>query len=190
MFDSPGKLILGLLTGVVFGFLLQKGQVAKHAVIVGQLLFRDWTVAKIMGTAVAVGTVGTVGVYALVAIGATHIDVKPAELGGALVGALCFGVGMAVLGYCPGTTVAAAGEGQRDAWVALAGMLVGAGVFVLAYPAMTRLQHAVADWGKMTWPTMTHTSPWPWTIGLAAAAIGAYGFELRRRARASQSPPA
>ena len=59
MFDSPGKQILGLLTGVVFGFLLQKGQVAKHAVIVGQLLFRDWTVAKIMGTAVAVGTVGS-----------------------------------------------------------------------------------------------------------------------------------
>lgn len=64
MFDTPLKLALGLGTGVVFGFLLQKAQVAKYRVILGQLLLRDWTVAKTMLTAVAVGAVG---VYALVA---------------------------------------------------------------------------------------------------------------------------
>ena len=61
MFDSPSKLLLGLVTGVAFGFLLQKGQVTKFRVIVGQLLLRDWTVAKIMGTAVAVGAIGVCG---------------------------------------------------------------------------------------------------------------------------------
>jgi uncharacterized protein len=179
MFDSPGKLLLGLLTGVVFGILLQKGHVAKHAVIVGQLVFRDWTVAKIMGTAVAVGAVG---VHGLVAVGATHLDVKPAELGGILAGAFCFGVGLAVLGYCPGTTVAAAGEGKRDAVAGIAGMLAGAGVFVAAYPAMQRVQHAIADWGKATWPTMTGTSPWPWVIGIAlvTALVYAHGRNRRR----------
>lgn len=48
MFDTPGKLALGLLTGIVFGFLLQKGRAAKFHVIVGQFLLRDWTVVKIM----------------------------------------------------------------------------------------------------------------------------------------------
>ena len=66
MFDSPDKLILGLVTGIAFGFLLQKGRVAKFEVIVGQFLFRDWTVVKTMGTAVVVGAIG---VYALVAYG-------------------------------------------------------------------------------------------------------------------------
>ena len=65
MFDSADKLALGLLTGIVFGFLLQKGRVAKYEVIVGQFLFKDWTVVKTMGTAVVVGAVG---VHALIAI--------------------------------------------------------------------------------------------------------------------------
>ena len=72
MFDSPDKLALGLLTGIVFGFLLQKGRAAKYHVIVGQFLLKDWTVVKIMLTAVILGSVG---VYALVNEGhAVHVE--------------------------------------------------------------------------------------------------------------------
>lgn len=45
-------------------------------------------------------------------------------------GAVCFGTGMAVFGYCPGTSVAACGEGRRDAMVGVVGMLAGAALFV------------------------------------------------------------
>ncbi len=88
MFDEPTKLALGLLTGIVFGFLLQKGRAAKFHVIIGQFLLKDWTVVKIMGTAVIVGTVG---VYALVAMDLASLQIKPMLLGGVLLGALCFG---------------------------------------------------------------------------------------------------
>ena len=98
MFDSPERLLLGLLIGVLFGVLLQKGRVAKFPVIVGQFILKDWTVVKIMGTAVVVGSVG---VYALVASGHANLHVKPFLLGGVLLGGVCFGVGMAVFGYCP-----------------------------------------------------------------------------------------
>lgn len=180
MFESPTRLLLGLVTGIVFGVLLQKGHAAKHSVIVGQLVFRDWTVVKIMGTAVAVGAVG---MYALVAAGVTQVDVKPAEMGGVLLGALCFGVGLAVLGYCPGTTVAAAGEGKRDAVAGIAGMLVGAGAFVATATRLRGLQRAVADWGKATWPSVTGTSPWLWVVGVAAAAGAVYALDRWRRRR-------
>ena len=112
MDDSPEKLALGLLTGIIFGFLLQKGRVAKYEVIVGQFLFMDWTVVKTMGTAVIVGAVG---VYALVAADLASLDIRPLLLGGVLAGAVCFGIGIATLGYCPGTSVAGCGEGRRDA---------------------------------------------------------------------------
>ena len=46
MFESLSQLFLGLLTGIGFGFLLQKGRVAKYQTILGQLLLRDWTVFK------------------------------------------------------------------------------------------------------------------------------------------------
>lgn len=183
MFDSPAKLLLGLVTGIAFGFLLQKGQVTKFRVIVGQLLLRDWTVAKIMGTAVAVGAVG---VWALVQSGHASLHVKPAQLGGVIPGGIIFGVGMALLGYCPGTGVAAAGEGHRDAMVGIVGMLVGAGAYVVAYPLLLRMTDAWPDWGKITWPQVTHTTPWLWVLAIAVAvAMGAIVERARAQARSA-----
>ena len=182
MFESPTRLALGLLTGIAFGVLLQKGRVAKHGVIVGQLVLRDFTVLKIMLTAIAVGAVGF---WVLVALGAAHVDVKPAQLGGVLLGALLFGSGLAVLGYCPGTTVAAVGEGRRDAIAGLLGMFVRAFAFVWEFPALGRLQKAIGDWGKLTLPAATHVAPVIWVIALAGIAAAVYALGRRRRARAA-----
>lgn len=175
MFDEPIKLLLGLTTGIVFGFLLQKGRVTKHRVIVGQLLLKDWTVVKIMATAVAVGTVG---VYTLVAMGAASLHIKPALLGGVLLGGVLFGAGLAIFGYCPGTSVAASGEGRRDAMVGVVGMLVGAGAYVVLYPALQPVVKGLADWGKITLPQATATSPWAWVAGvLTVITIGLLALE-------------
>ena len=149
MFDEPTKLVLGLLTGIVFGFLLQKGRAAKFHVIIGQFLLKDWTVVKIMGTAVIVGSIG---VYALVAMDLASLHVKPLLLGGVLLGAVCFGIGMAVFGYCPGTSVAACGEGRRDAMVGVLGMLVGAAVYVALFPALQPIIKGLGDAGEITFP--------------------------------------
>lgn len=175
MFDSPGKLLLGLATGIVFGVLLQKGRVAKFPVIVGQFLLKDWTVVKIMGTAVVVGAVG---VFALVAAGQASLHVKPLLLGGVLLGGALFGIGMTVLGYCPGTAVAACGEGSRDAMVGVLGMFAGALVYVAAWPALQPVTHGLGDHGKVTIPELTGTSPWLWVVGLALA--GFIGVLLQR----------
>lgn len=180
MFDSPTKLVLGLVTGIAFGFLLQKGQVAKYRVILGQLLLADWRVAKIMLTAVVVGAIG---VYALVGLGLSELHVKPAAFGAILVGAVLFGGGLAVLGLCPGTTVAACGEGRRDAFAGVLGMLAGAGVYVAAYEPIAQLGGALGSWGKVTLPQLTHSSPWPWVAGVGAIALAAYVVSKRRGGR-------
>ena len=186
MFDSPIRLLLGLLTGIVFGFLLQKGRVGKFDVIVGQLLLRDWTVVKIMATAVAVGSVG---VWALVSAGLATLHVKPALLGGVLVGGLFFGLGLAVLGYCPGTGVAASGAGHRDAMVGVGGMACGALLYVLGYRWLKPMIGSIADWGKLTLPEATSSSPWPWVAALVLglAALLAW-IEKRQRGGQAGSP--
>lgn len=173
MFDSPEKLILGLVTGIVFGFLLQKGRVAKFEVIVGQFLFKDWTVVKMMGTAVVVGTVG---VYALVSADLATLHIRPALLGGVLLGAVCFGIGMAIFGYCPGTSVAGCGEGRRDAMVGVLGMFAGAALYVALYEQLQPAIKSLGDWGKITLPEVTHTSPWLWITLLVAGGGAALLF--------------
>lgn len=182
MLEPAWRLGLGLLTGIAFGFLLQKGRVAKHSVIVGQLVLRDFTVSKIMLTAIAVGAIGF---WALAAVGATPVDVKPAQMGGVLSGAVLFGLGLAVLGYCPGTTVAAVGEGRRDAVAGLVGMITGALTFVLAFATFGGIQETVVDWGKLTLPDATHVAPTVYVIALAL--IGAVTYFASRAWRARRA---
>ena len=178
MFDSPSKLLLGLISGILFGFLLQKGRVAKFRVIVGQFLFTDWTVVRTMLTAVAVGAVG---VWAMIGMGWTELHIKPAAFGGVIVGGVLFGIGMAIFGYCPGTGVAACGEGRRDAMAGVVGMLVGAFVFVFAYPWFEGMIGAWGDGGKITLPQMTGVSPWIYIAGVLTATLLMRFFSERHR---------
>ncbi|MCG6158020.1 YeeE/YedE thiosulfate transporter family protein [Rubinisphaera margarita] len=178
MFDPIWKLLLGLFTGIIFGILLQKGRVAKFRVIVSQFLFRDWTVVKIMGTAVVVGAMG---IYALLPAGLVSLHIKPLVWLGVIAGGVLFGVGMALFGYCPGTSVAACGEGRRDAMVGVGGMLLGAAVYVWFYP---QIQSVITMWGsagKLTLPEWTDVSPWLWITGLTLVAIVAVLWSNRRR---------
>lgn len=184
MFDSPDRLALGLLTGILFGFLLQKGRVAKYHVILGQFLLRDWTVVRIMATAVVVGALG---VYGLVELGWASLHIRPFLVGGVLLGGICFGVGMVVLGYCPGTTVAACGEGRRDAMIGLLGMLFGAGLFVGLYPLLQAVIKGLGDRGKITLPETLGVSPWLIIGALVAGAAVALLVSSNRRRWAGSS---
>ena len=181
MFESFDQLILGFGTGIVFGFLLQKGQVTKYDRILGQLLLRDWTVVKIMGTAIVVGAAG---VYFLVSRDAASLDIWPFLPAGMLIGAVCFGIGLALFGYCPGTGLAASGEGSRDAMAGVAGMLFSACVFVVAYPWLDPIVKSLGDRGKITFPDVLGVSPWPAIAAVAIAmAVAAVLLERGRQTR-------
>lgn len=177
-FDTPGLIIGGLIAGVVFGFLLQKGQVAKYRVILGQFLFTDYTVLKIMLTAIVVGAVGVWGMLQLGMI--QHLHVKPAVLAANAVGGLIFGLGMALLGYCPGTGVAAMGEGSRHARWGFAGMILGAAAFAAVFPALEqgfmKLGEVAVTTGdkvnnKVTLTDITGVSPWVYIAALAVISL-------------------
>jgi uncharacterized protein len=172
--DTTAKIALGLLTGTAFGFLLQRGGAARHAAISRQLRFEDASVVKIMATAASVGALGT---YALHALKKVDLTIKPLNTGGIVLGGTLFGTGMALLGYCPGTSMAALGEGRKDAAAGAVGMLGGALAFVRAYPHIKPAIES-GQLGKRTLPEMTGTSPWLWIAGMAAAvAAGSYYLE-------------
>ena len=178
--ESAGNLCLGLVTGIAFGFLLQKGRVAKYQTILGQLLLKDWTVLKIMTTAIVTGAIG---VYFMVDAGITSLDIWPFQPAALLVGALLFGAGLAVIGYCPGTGMAGAGEGSRDAMVGVLGMLTGAGILVVGFNILQPVALALGDWGKLTISQILGTSPWPVIAALAAIVAAALWLITRLESR-------
>ncbi len=75
---------IALLCGAVFGFLLQKGGVTDYDVIIGQLLLKDFTVVKVMLSAVITGSLG---IYALRSAGLVKLHPKPGSLGSSAIGA-------------------------------------------------------------------------------------------------------
>lgn len=93
---GPARLLLGLLTGVLFGFILQKGQVTRYEKIVAFFRLSDLTVFKVMMGGILAGMVG---VYLLHDLGLVRLHIKPTVLGANLVGGLIFGVGMLLLGF-------------------------------------------------------------------------------------------
>jgi uncharacterized protein len=130
--DRGLQVILGLLFGIVFGFLLQKGGVTSYNVIIAQLLLTDFTVMKVMLSAVIVGMIG---LALLKHFGYVQLHPASGSIGSNVIGGLIFGLGFALLGYCPGTVAGAVGTGALDALVGgIVGILVGIAFFVEFYP--------------------------------------------------------
>ena len=180
-FADPKTLALGAATGLVFGFLLQKGGVTRYNVIVNQFRFKDFTVLKTMLTAIVVGAIG---IYAMLQFGMIKgLQVKGAELAMNGVGGLIFGVGMVLLGYCPGTALAAVGQGSRDAIVGIVGALVGAAVYAEAYPLLAKTLQPIGNLGKITFADAAHASPWWFIVGLAIIAVALFTWLERRERR-------
>ena len=162
------QLVLGLLIGIIFGFLLQKGGVTRYDVIIGQLLLTDFTVVKIMLSAMVIGKIG---VHVLRGLGMAQLHPKPGSIGTTVIGGLIFGVGFGILGYCPGTMVGAVGQGSLDAlFGGVVGALIGAGVFSGIYP---KLENSILNkgyFGELTWPELLKRNHW-WVIAPVALLV-------------------
>lgn len=163
------QLFLGLLVGIGFGVLLQKGGVTYYDVIIRQLLLEDFTVVKVMLSAMVTGMLG---VHVLRSLGLAQLHPKPGGVGRTIPGALIFGIGFGTLGYCPGTAVGAVGHGALDALIGgIAGMLLGAAVFAAVYPKLKGVLNK-GDFGPLTFPQLFKVNPWIIVIPVAVAMTG------------------
>ena len=174
--------ILGaVLMGAAFGFLLQRGRVTSCNVIENQFRLRDFTVLKVMGTAIVVGGIG---VLLLVDTGNTKYYVKDANMLGVALGAALFGIGMAVYGYCPGTALGAIATGSVHALVGAFGMIVGAVLYALSFDWIKA--HVLGVWalGKVRLPDITGVPDAVWFAALAIAAAAFFWWiEATSRAK-------
>ena len=151
------ELLYGLITGILFGFLLQRAQVLRYEKQIGALRLLDMTIVKFMLSAVLTGMVG---IYILKDKGLASLSLKPTILGAVIPGGLIFGVGWALLGYCPGTSIGAVAEGRIDGLWGVVGMLIGAAVFAEIYPVLQKTLLTWGDFGKITLPQALGINHW------------------------------
>lgn len=125
-----------LLIGLAFGYILVRTRVNTFEAIAGFAMARNLLVPKVIATAVAVGSVILLWE---VRTGAASWHIKPFPLAGIAVGGIVFGVGMAILGYCPGTLIVSLGEGRLDTLAGIAGGLAAGALFIRLWSTLSPL---------------------------------------------------
>ena len=123
--------VIILILGFIFGAVLQYADLNKYNIISGLALRQNFAVAKAI--AIAIG-IGAILLNIEIASGFASYHVKPFVVGGLILGGLIFGIGMAILGYCPGTLAISLGQGSLDALIGIIGGLIGGLVYTLILP--------------------------------------------------------
>ena len=162
------SLIYGVITGIIFGFLLQKAQVLRYDKQLGALRVIDMTIVKFMLSAIVVGSIG---IYLFKDLGVIQLSMKSTSIGAQVVGGLIFGIGWGLLGYCPGTAAGAVGEGRIDGLWGVLGMLCGGALYAVIYPLLKAHIISIGTYGKIGVPELIGTNHWIVIIALAVLTI-------------------
>jgi uncharacterized membrane protein YedE/YeeE len=120
------------------------------------LLLEDFTVLKVMVSAVVVGMIG---IYALHTAGLVNLHIKPTRYGTNTLGGILFGIGFGLAAYCPGTGAAALGQGNFDAIAVLLGLMAGSYVFAEASAWLARTVNRWGDRGVLTLDRVLNLKP-------------------------------
>ncbi len=163
-FENFSSIVSGLLSGIAFGFLLRKGNVTNFNTIVKQLLLKDFTVMKIIFTAILVGSIG---IFFMSDLNLIKLALSNRSLIAVAIGGIIFGAGMAIMGYCPGTAVAALADGAKDVKYGIIGMFFGAFVFGETFNWINSQFKLTNDLNAKTLSSVLSISPWLFIFILA-----------------------
>jgi len=131
-------LIIALIMGFGFGFILEQAGFSNSRKLVGLFYGYDFVVLKVFFTA---GITAMIGILALSHLGLLDLSliyINPTFLRSALIGGLIMGIGFVVGGFCPGTSLCAASIGKLDGITYIIGSFVGIYLFDEAYPLLEK----------------------------------------------------
>ncbi len=121
--------LFAVLIGLLFGYSLQRSGFTNSRKIAETFYMKDVHVPVVMFTAITTAAIGLWGLSLLGLLDAGKIYFLPTFLLPMIVAGFIFGIGMAVGGFCPGTSLAAMVTGKIDAMVFVVGVLLGSLLF-------------------------------------------------------------
>jgi hypothetical protein len=169
------SMVIAFAIGIAFGWTLERAGLGSARKLMGQFYLTDFTVFKVMFTAILTAMLGTfwlarVGVLDLSALYVPETFVAPQ-----LVGGVVFGIGFALAGLCPGTSCVAAATGRGDGLAVVAGMLSGVTLTGLAFDRLRGFYESGAR-GAFTLPQLLHLPYGVVVFGIVALAL--VGFRV------------
>jgi rhodanese-related sulfurtransferase len=133
------NLIVALLVGISFGFVLEQAGFSTTKKLVGLFYGYDFTVLRVFFTA---GVTAMIGVLIMAHLGLLDLEliyVNPTFLKSAIIGGAIMGAGFIIGGFCPGTSICALATGKIDAFWFIIGSIIGILAFMEFYPQLKSL---------------------------------------------------
>jgi len=177
----------GLFCGVLFGYALENAGFASPRKLTAQFRFTDWSVFKVMFTAIIVAAIGLYAVTLAGLLPADGVYVPTTFFWATLSGGALVGAGMAIGGYCPGTSSVALASGRIDGLFFMIGMVLGTGLFAGVFDPLKDFYLAAQGPQGQTLDALFGIPTWA-VLGILiiVAVIGfALGTWLERRAGGS-----
>ncbi|MFA5950771.1 MAG: YeeE/YedE thiosulfate transporter family protein [Hyphomicrobium sp.] len=156
-------ILIGIATGIVFGFALEKSRVFEPGIIVGQMQLRTFVMLKVFLAAVISGLVVLAVLNGVLGV---KLSIKPLLWRADIIGGLLLGAGIVIAGACPGTSAAQVGAGYRDALFVIAGGIVGAMFYGYNSEIITGLLAETGE--KVTFDGLLNLPFWLVALALAA----------------------
>lgn len=181
-FGEGASLAVAAVTGAAFGFVLERGGLGSARKLAGQFYNTDFTVFKVMFTAILTAMLGVFLLSRLGLMDASLLAVPPTWLLPQLAGGLLFGVGFVMGGLCPGTSCVAAASGKIDALALIAGMLGGTLLFGEVFPLVGSFYDSTSM-GRFTLPQLMHLPEWVVVLLIIGMASGAFALLPRFQSR-------
>lgn len=173
--ENSGNLVV-LIAGFFFGYFLEVSGLGSPRKLNAQFTLRDWSVFKVMFVAIVVAAAGLWLFDVLSWLRFDALKVPTTFFWAMAVGGALLGAGLAIGGYCPGTSVVGLFSGRIDAVFFMLGMLIGTTIFAASFDALQDLYLAAQGPRGQTLPALTG---WPtWLILLLLAGLAAGGFRL------------
>ncbi len=134
LFSQGTGLLLAVILGMFFGLFLERGGLGDPHKLTGVFYFTDFTVPKVMFTAIVVAATGLYLLSDMKLLDMSRVWIVPTFFWPQIAGGALFGIGFLFSGYCPGTAVAGFASGRIDALVTVMGIVAGSFVFAVLYP--------------------------------------------------------
>ncbi|MCI0712562.1 MAG: YeeE/YedE family protein [Chloroflexi bacterium] len=124
-----GAYVVFLFIGIAFGVVLEIAGFGKSTKLAAQFYFKEWTVLKVMFTAIVVAMVLIFLSTSIGLLDYNLVYVNPTYLLPGIVGGLIMGIGFIVGGFCPGTSLVAAATAKLDGIAFVLGAFFGIFLF-------------------------------------------------------------
>ena len=173
--------VIAVMIGLAFGYIMEASGFSSSRKLVGVFYGYDFAVLRVFFTAAVVSMIGILYMSKLGYVNFDDLYIQPTYLNSAIIGGLIMGVGFVAGGFCPGTSLCAAGIGKIDGIVFIIGLMLGVVVFSEFFPLLESTFNANNLGGVTLKDTLGLSNEWTTAIFAIIAVVAFYGTTILGR---------